>query len=83
LIDMCIKNVSKWLKPKGKFLATFFEGNYGTGKPHKNRKEEYDRVNTNIALYKEICSKYNCNVNYEGTFEHISGQRLICITKRN
>ena len=81
-IDIAIKNLTKWLKPKGKFLATYFEGNYGIGRPHKNRKEEYDRVNTNVELYKEICNKYDCEISKEGEFGHIFGQKLILITKK-
>ena len=82
-IDKCVGTVTKWLNPDGKFLATFFPGaKYSLGKKHINRKEEYDRVNTNIDLYKEICEKHGCDVTFEGDFGHISGQLLVCITKK-
>jgi len=82
LIDKCVSKVSAWLKQDGKFLATFFNGEYSIGNKHINRKEEFGRVNTNIELYKDICDKHGCDVSFEGDFGHISGQQLIIITKK-
>jgi hypothetical protein len=76
-IEECLANVMKWLKPGGKFYASFFLGEQvQCSEKHKNRVNEFTKCTQTVRFYQDLC-KDKYKFTYIGNWEHKSGQELL------
>lgn len=88
-IQKCLYNVSKVLKPGGRFYATFFEDPDGTNiavpimhdKGGTTTYSDKDPFHYQFKDLRQLGEKFNLNTHYIGGRDHPRDQKIIYFTR--